>query len=76
MADRRKNDRRAEDKNVIKISLKDAIFWVVAIIVFTILISNNIILIMRNKQYKEDLNFYEEYYYPDEVYEEEYYGEE
>lgn len=75
MTDRRKNDRRAEDKGIIKITLKDAIFWVFAIVVFTILIANNVVLIMRNKQYKEDLKFYEEYYYPDEVYEEEYYEE-
>ena len=54
MGDRRKDDRRSKEKGVITVSLKDAIFWTVAAVVFFILVCNNIILFIRYRQTQED----------------------
>lgn len=62
MGDRRKEDRRTKERGVISVPLKDAIFWIVAVVVFFILIFNNVVLFIRYKQTQEDLYYYKDYY--------------
>ena len=62
MADRRMGDRRTPDKGAIVIKFKDAVICIVVSIIIIISVSTNIILLNRNKQYRDVL---ESYYYGD-----------
>lgn len=71
MADRRMGDRREQEKGVIRIEFKDAIIYLIITIVLIISISSNIVLVLRNKQYKKEIERYknnEEALYEDDIY--------
>lgn len=63
MGDRRISDRREKESGVIKIKFKTAAIILIIFIIFLLSFSANIVLFIKNKQYKEDLNYYQEAYY-------------
>lgn len=77
MGDRRQGDRREKPKGEITIKFKDAIMYLILAIFIIVSVSANIILLIRNKQYKEVIEYYEsdleDYSYYDDYYD--YYDE-
>lgn len=54
MPDRRKGDRRAPERGVIKIPFKDAITYLIFAVILIISFSANVVLAIRIKDYKEN----------------------
>ena len=63
MSDRRMGDRRTPDKGMLVIPFKDAVIYIVIATIMIISVTANVILLNRNKQYKDLI---ESYYYDDE----------
>ena len=61
MADRRKGDRREPENGVVKIQFKQAIIYLIFAIILIISISANIVLTVKNRDYKERIEFYRNY---------------
>ncbi len=59
MADRRMGDRRTPDKGTINIKFKDAVIVIIVAVILIISIAINIILCIKNRQYKDKLELYE-----------------
>lgn len=63
MGDRRISDRIEKETGVIKIKFKTAAIILIIFVIFLLSFSANIVLFIRNKQYKENLSYYQEAYF-------------